>query len=117
MQSASQSVITMPEFLAQVGREFDGLSHEIEQFQETLSELLANISITPQLMEQAQALDHVFQHMAQLGAIMERVSQQSSPEWRMTAEPLLAKVSLSALAGRLSGGGYEEPASGEMEMF
>lgn len=110
-------VISMPEFLGQVGREFDDLSREIELFQETLSSLLSDVNVSPELMEQAQALDHVFQHMAQLGAIMARVARQSSPDWSLAAQPLLAKVSLSALAGRLSGSAYEAPSSGELEMF
>lgn len=117
MTFKDHTIVSMPELLTQLGREFDDLSEEIEQLQETISELLKTATIHPKVLEQAQALDHVFQHMAQLGAIMGRVAQQSSPDWTLSTRPILDKVSLAALASRLSGAAHEETASGELEMF
>lgn len=109
--------ISMPELLTQLSREFDGMSRDIERLQETISELLATATVNPKVMEQAQALDAVFQHMAQLGAIVGRVAEQASPDWELPTRPILDNVSLSALAVRLSGAEHEAAESGEFEMF
>jgi hypothetical protein len=109
--------VSATQFLEQVGREFMGLSAEIERLQHTVSDLLANAAARPQLIEQAQALDHVFQHAAELGAILTRAAEQAQPGWRLPLQPILSAVSLSSLARRLAGDEADLAASGELEMF
>ena len=111
------ATIAMPELLAQLARECQTLAGEVEQLQDTISGLLSNTTVTPDLLQQAQALDHVFQHMTQLGVIVARTAEQASPRWQVPAAPVLAGVSLQALVHRLSGETHEAAVSGEMEMF
>ncbi|HEX3919817.1 MAG TPA: hypothetical protein VHW60_20955 [Caulobacteraceae bacterium] len=111
------ATVAMPQFLEQVGREFTDLSAEIERLQDTISELLAGAAVEPRLLEQAQALDHVFQHAAELGAILARAAEQTPERWRLPLQPILSAVSLSGLARRLAGRAAEAAASGELEIF
>lgn len=111
------AAIPMPEMLQQLSSEFASLAGEVEQLQDTISGLLGNATVPSDLMQQAQALDHVYQHMVQLGVIVARLAQEASPGWRVAAEPVLASVSLAALAHRLSGAQWTAPVSGDMEMF
>jgi hypothetical protein len=117
MDPVTPAAVTMPQFLEQVGREFTDLSAEIERLQDTISELLASASVEPRLIEQAQALDHVFQHAAELGAILARAAEQTPSRWLLPLQPILAAVSLSGLARRLSGRTHEATVSGELEVF
>ena len=117
MKPRFDTAIGLPDLLAQVGREFADLAAEVEQLQDTVSELLDGARASPRLLEQAQALDHVFQHMTQLGEIVARAADQSSAAWTVEADRILDGVSLSGLVSRLSGQAHEPPASGDMEMF
>jgi len=117
VSTPAQAMVEVPRFLEQVSQEFVGLSSQIERLQDTISELLASVALEPRLLEQAQALDHVFQHMTELGAILSRAAEQSSPGWKLSAPPVLATVSLSDLAARLAGRPSDSVARGEIEMF
>jgi hypothetical protein len=117
MNEAIPFDVDVPRFLDQVGREFMDLSAELERLQDTISELLSTTAIEPRVVEQAQALDHVFQHAAELGAILRRAAEQASPAWRLPTRPILAAVSLSDLAHRLSGREAVRADGGELEMF
>ncbi|HYE44492.1 MAG TPA: hypothetical protein VEA44_01835 [Caulobacter sp.] len=111
------ATIPLPDLLTQVGREFDELAGEVEQLQETLSEVLLGARHNPDLLRQAQALDHVFQHMTQLALIVSRTADQTSDHWRIPAELVLKDVSLADLVGRLTGASVEPVVSGEMDLF
>lgn len=111
------ATIPLPDLLSQVGREFDELAREVEQLQETLSDVLLGAGLDPELLHKAQALDHVFQHMAQLAVIVSRASQQTSSDWHVPAEPVLRDVSLSGLVGRLTGAPVEAVAAGDIDLF
>ena len=115
--SQPDPTIPLPDLLTQVGREFDGLAREVEQLQETLSDVLLGARHNPELLHQAQALDHVFQHMAQLAVIVSRAAAQTPADWRVPAEPVLRDVSLSGLVGRLTGAPVEPVVAGDMDLF
>jgi hypothetical protein len=117
MSAMVQSAVEMPRFLEQVSQEFYDLASEIERLQDTISELLGSMALEPRLVEQAQALDHVFQHMSELGAILSRAADQASPRWQVSTPTILASVSLSNLARRLAGRDCDHAPSGEIEMF
>jgi polyhydroxyalkanoate synthesis regulator protein len=110
-------MVAVPQFLEQLGREFIGLSDEIERLQDTISELLGAASLDPRLMQQAQALDHVFQHTRELSAILTRAAENASPGWVLPKAPILSAVSLSGLASRLEGRPAEAGPSGDCELF
>lgn len=115
--TACDATIAVPALLDQVGRECADLAGEIEKLQDTVSELLASVQMTPELMERAQALDHVFQHIAQLAGVASRAADQSSPDWRVCSDAVLSQVSLSGLHGRLSGSEPPTAANDEIELF
>ena len=109
--------IALPDLLTQVGREFDELAGEVEQLQDTLSDVLLGARQNPELLRQAQALDPVFQHMAQLAVIVSRAAAQAPDDWRIPAEPVLRDVSLSGLVGRLTGAPAPPVVAGDMDLF
>ncbi len=109
--------VSMRQFLEQVGREFGELSAEIERLQDTVSELLSGAAVEPRLLRQAQSLDHVFQHCAELAAIIRRAASETEPRWRLDTRPVLEGVSLSGLARRLAGDDNQRVEGGELEMF
>lgn len=108
--TACAATIAVPALLDQVGRECADLAADIEKLQDTLSELLSRVDLTPELMERAQSLDYVFQHVAQLAGVASRAADQASPDWRVCAGSVLSGVSLAGLSGRLAGGAPPEPA-------
>lgn len=115
--SDTLDVVPVPRFLEQLGREFIGLSDEIERLQDTISDLLDAATIDPRLMEQAQALDHVFQHTRELSAILSRAAENASPGWVLPKAPILSAVCLSGLASRLDGREVEAAQSGDCDLF
>jgi hypothetical protein len=115
--SDASDFVAVPQFLEQLGREFIGLSDEIERLQDTISELLDAASLDPRLMEQAQALDHVFQHTRELSAILTRAAENASDGWVLPKAPILSAVCLSGLASRLEGRTVEAAESGDLDMF
>lgn len=117
--AASKATIAVPALLDQVGRECADLAGDIERLQDTLSELLGRVELTPELMERAQALDHVFQHVAQLAGVASRAAGQSSPEWRVCAGSVLSGVSLAGLSRRLAGddAAAADAADDDLELF
>lgn len=89
--------------LSRAGQELARLAGEVERLQDVLSDVLLGACHSPELLRQAQALDHVFQHAAELAIVLNRAAAVSSPDWLAPADPILANISLCALAGHMTG--------------
>ena len=72
----AHAMVAMPDLLGQLGREVSSLAEEIERLQDTLSDVLMAVPVNSELMERAQSLDHVYQHMKQLELVLERAVAQ-----------------------------------------
>ena len=113
----AHAMVAMPDLLGQLGREVSSLAEEIERLQDTLSDVLMAVPVNSELMERAQSLDHVYQHMKQLELVLERAGDAAPAGLALPSEPLLRQVSLAGLADRLTGRVSAAADSGDFEAF
>ena len=107
----------LSDLLSQIGSEFSILAEELEQLQDSISDLLLAATADHAVLEQAQSLDRVQQHAAQLAKVMLRAAVQIPSDQEVKMNAVLDGVSLSALARRLSGLNCERAVSGEIELL
>ncbi len=113
----NQEQVRLSALAAQIGQELTSLADEIDQLQGMLSKVLCAAAPDPDLMVQAQALDRAFQHISQLGGVLDRIAVYADPEWRLALPNLLNPVSLTALAERLAGHASLIEADDELELL
>jgi len=109
--------IDVPALAAGIGRELTALASDMEHLQTLLSGLLCTSAPDEEVVVRAQALDHAFQSLHQLSGVLDRISEEASPAWRMERLRLLQPVSLASLAVRLSGRDSPEPQTDEFELL
>ncbi len=111
--------VDLSEVLQVLGRELDSLGHTAERLQTMLSPLFLRPSLDPICRRDAQACDHLTQHLYGLSAFVLALLPSIPPAWQVDPKPAGQVVLLSDLATRLSCAGAPEHDhnSGELEMF
>lgn len=104
-------------FLSRFAAELAGLASDLERFQDSLADILAQGEGRP-IPVQSQAVDELSQRAHALAAIAARVAVDGALE-ESSIDGLIAGVTLSALAQRLSSAGHEggRDEGGELLLF
>jgi hypothetical protein len=111
----AEAAVELPDLLLRVSREVSGLAGKVDRLQTSLSDFLM-ASADWVLVEEAQTLDHVRQHMSELAEVLKRAAGQARRQ-SIPIDPVLEGVLLSGLVRRLSGWSEDAADSGEMELL
>ena len=110
-----EAEVDLPDLLLRISREVAGMAGQVQRLQTSLSGfLVANADWV--LVEEAQALDHVCQHMNELAGVVRRIASHAEGQ-SVPVDPVLEGVLLSGLIRRLCGRSEETAGSGEMELL
>jgi cell division septum initiation protein DivIVA len=117
MSKPADIAVPMPEFLLLLHDEMQRLASEIHALQEGLSTSLNHAAADPEMMVQAQGLDHLAQHAAGLSEVVARLAAQSPSDWKISQDAVIGVTNLGGLAARLAGTATAAADRGELELL